>query len=178
MASFLSTETHQHFSSPASNPAGHYLCPWVIAEKATHCYPAVCAGGGGGPGCPEIEPDPGFGSIARASDIRARGGLSAFTPSAGVRRCARLAGLGSSCGAGVVPRRHLCPILITVVVALETQVRESGGSFQTGLWVRAVLWAGEDVGSEPPTRVQTPSATSWLNLGQGASLPGPRFSHP
>lgn len=32
--------------------------------------PAVCAGGGRGPHCPEVEPDPSFSSIMRATDTR------------------------------------------------------------------------------------------------------------
>lgn len=56
---FLATETHQHSSSLASKPAGHYLCAWVTAEKATHQNPG-CVLGWPGPPCPRVELDPGF----------------------------------------------------------------------------------------------------------------------
>ena len=40
---FLVTETHQHFSSTNSKP-GHYLCPLVIAKKATQETPGCVLG--------------------------------------------------------------------------------------------------------------------------------------
>ena len=40
---FLVTETHQHFSRAKSKP-GHYVCPLVIAEKATQENPSCVLG--------------------------------------------------------------------------------------------------------------------------------------
>ena len=40
---FLVTETYQHFSS-ANSKQGHYLCPLVIAEKATQENPSCVLG--------------------------------------------------------------------------------------------------------------------------------------
>lgn len=169
---FPSTETHQHLSSPASKPAGHDLRPGSSPRRPHTVIRCVCVcRGRRGPHRPEAEPDLGAGSTVRASDIRALGSLSAFTLPPRVQPCAGLSGSGSSRGARVVLQRHLCPILVTVDVPFEEQMRENGGGFQTKLRARSASWAGEDVASDHLShfladRSQARTFPSWTSVFQ------------
>lgn len=120
-ARLLATETHQHSPSLASKPAGHYLCPWVTAEKATHQNPG-CA--------PRLNLTPALAELLR---FRTREPCGLLCFHAAARGSALHAGSRHPCPvAGVGLGQREFPILLSVEAAFPTPRRSS--CFQNELW--------------------------------------------
>lgn len=161
-ARLLATETHQHSSSLASKPAGHYLCPWVTAEKATHQNPG-CA--------PRLNLTP---ALAERSRFRTREpcGLPCFHAAA--RGSALHAGSRHSCpAAGVGLGQREFPILLSVEAVFPTPRRSC--CFQTELWGAE---RGREASLRAPCVLQTLWATSWWDGLDASGSPSLDLSFP
>lgn len=169
---FLATEARQRFSSLASKPAGHYLCPRVTAEKATRSSPGCVCWGGWGPSCPGVELDPGFGRAVEATDAGTLSRLFAFMLLTGAHLCTqagRPALLGMPAPELTWPPRQGFPIFVSVDVAFQKRVRRSGCCFRTSF---GGAQCGGEVGLRAPSEAQTRSA----GAAGGLLLSGPQFS--